>query len=108
MKMSFVFKIQGFEFSNSSNNEFGNNAQNCTLENFEYNIGFESKPGEMREYMQELAKVLPAMMDGVMAALKINSTFTSADAHTGTEDNNSSQDQEQQDISNNSDAYKEV
>ena len=77
MKMSMILKIEGFEVSNTSKMEFGNNSSNCSLDNFEYNIGFETKPGEMQEYMQELSKVLPEMINGIMTAIQFSSDSTS-------------------------------
>ena len=66
MKTSFVFKVQGFDYN--ANSEISNSS--CGLENFEYRIDFESRPGEMKEYFGELAKVVPSLMDGIKSAIQ--------------------------------------
>lgn len=66
MKTSFVFRVQGFDYN--MNSEVTNSS--CGLEDFEYRIDFESRPGEMKEYFSELAKVFPSLMDGIKSAIQ--------------------------------------
>ena len=74
MKMTFSFKVEGFELSNTGSG-IVESASNISLDKFDYNVEFESKPGEMKEYMQELSKILPDLMEGIMSTIQNNQKF---------------------------------
>ena len=74
MKMTFLFKVEGIEFNNTIRSEYSNSSTSCSLESFEYNVGMESKPGELNEIYEGIAKMLPQIIEGVKSAMKTSTT----------------------------------
>lgn len=76
MKMTFLFKVEGFEITNNTRSEYSNGSTSYTLGNFEYSVGMESKPGEMSEIYEGIAKMLPQIIEGVKSAMQFQTSTT--------------------------------
>lgn len=74
MKMTFLFKVEGFEVNQSSKSEYQNSSTSCSLGSFEYSIGMESKPGELGEIYDGIGKMIPQIIEGVKSAMQIKTS----------------------------------
>jgi hypothetical protein len=106
MKTSFVFRVQGFDYN--MNSEI--TSSSCGLEDFEYRIDFESRPGEMKEYFSELAKVFPSLMDGIKSAIQYTTQAKYPESSSAEQQPAQTEDQEVEDNADNldPDRFKEV
>ena len=71
MKVTLSFNVEDFQYSNTGSG-IVESASNISLDKFNYNVEFESKPGEMKECMQELSKILPNLMEELTSTIQNN------------------------------------